>query len=281
MLEGAYERSSQEVVASIHDILDELYVSSTDERDKGDKFERLMAAYLRTDVTWSDRFSDVWLWSDWPGRHGKPDMGIDLVAKERESGGLTAIQCKFYHPAHALQKSDIDSFFTASGKESFTGRMIVSTTDKWSRHAEEALVGQQVPVTRLRVRDLDESSVDWSQFSLRAPEVMQLKDKKVLRPHQRLALGRVRDGFQAYGRGKLIMACGTGKTLTSLRIAEALVPPGGSVLFLVPSISLLSQTLKEWTAQAEVPGRPFAVCSDVKVGKRTDSEDISPYVTVS
>jgi predicted helicase len=265
------------VATSIHDILSELYVSSTDERDKGDKFERLMAAYLRTDVTWSDRFSDVWLWSDWPGRHGKPDTGIDLVAKERESGGLTAIQCKFYHPAHTLQKGDIDSFFTASGKESFTGRMIVSTTDKWSRHAEDALIGQHVPVTRLRVQDLDESSIDWSQFSLRVPEVMQLKDKKVLRPHQRLALARVRDGFQAHARGKLIMACGTGKTLTSLRITEALVPLGGSVLFLVPSISLLSQTLKEWTAQAEMPLRPFAVCSDVKVGKRTDSEDISPY----
>jgi predicted helicase len=265
------------VVTSVHDILEELYVSSTDERDKGDKFERLMAAFLRTDVTWSDRFSDVWLWGDWPGRLGKPDTGIDLVAREREGGGLTAIQCKFYHRTHTLQKSDIDSFFTASGKESFSGRMIVSTTDKWSRHAEEALVGQHVPVTRLRVQDLDESSIDWSQFSLRVPEVMQRKDKKVLRPHQRLALGRVREGFHAHARGKLIMACGTGKTLTSLRIAEDLVAPGGSVLFLVPSISLLSQTLKEWTAEAEVPVRPFAVCSDTKVGKRTDSEDIAPY----
>ncbi|MGH3692582.1 MAG: DEAD/DEAH box helicase [Pseudonocardiaceae bacterium] len=265
------------MVTSVHDILDELYASSTDERDKGDKFERLMAAYLRTDVTWSDRFSDVWLWSDWSGRHGKPDTGIDLVAREREGGGLTAIQCKFYHPTHTLQKSDIDSFFTASGKESFSGRMIVSTTDKWSRHAEDALVGQHVPVTRLRVQDLDESSIDWSQFSLRVPEVMQRKDKKVLRPHQSLALGRVREGFQARARGKLIMACGTGKTLTSLRIVEDLVPAGGSVLFLVPSISLLSQTLKEWTAEAEVSLRPFAVCSDTKVGKRTDSEDIAPY----
>jgi predicted helicase len=265
------------VATSIHDILDELYASSTDERDKGDKFERLMAAYLRTDVTWSDRFSDVWLWHEWPGRHGKPDTGIDLVARERESGGLTAIQCKFYHPAHTLQKSDIDSFFTASGKESFTGRMIVSTTDKWSRHAEEALVGQHVPVTRLRVQDLDESSIDWSQFSLRVPEAMQRRDKKALRTHQRIALDKVRDGFNNHARGKLIMACGTGKTLTSLRIAEDRVPLGGYVLFLVPSISLLSQTLKEWTAEADVPLRPFAVCSDTKVGKRTDSEDIAPY----
>lgn len=271
------QAGAKKVSTSIHDILDELYVTSTNERDKGDKFERLIAAYLRTDATWSGRFSTVWLWNDWPRRHGRPDTGIDLIAQERETGGLTAIQCKFYDPTHTLQKRDIDSFFTASGKESFTGRMIVSTTDKWSRHAEDALEGQHIPVTRLRVQDLDESRIDWSQFSLRCPEAMALKDKKVLRAHQILALTNVRKGFQKHARGKLIMACGTGKTFTSLRIAEKVVTPGGSVLFLVPSISLLSQTLKEWTAEAEVPLRPFAVCSDAKVGKRTDSEDISSY----
>jgi predicted helicase len=262
--------------ATIHDILDELFDASTDERDKGDRFERLVASYLRTDVTWSERFSNVWLWMDWPGRQGKADTGIDLVAEERE-GGITAIQCKFYAPTHTLQKHDIDSFFTASGKAGFSGRMIVSTTDKWSKHAEDALSDQQIPVTRLRVQDLDESSIDWSQFSLRTPEVMALKDRKVLRPHQKNALESVRLGLQIADRGKLIMACGTGKTFTALRIAEDLVPTGGSVLFLVPSISLLSQTLKEWTAEAAVPLRPVAVCSDTKVGKKNDNEDISPY----
>lgn len=221
---------------SIRDILHELSASSTDARDKGDKFERLMAAYLRTDVMWSDRFSNVWLWSEWPGRQGKSDTGIDLVAEEREGGGLTAIQCKFYDPAHRLQKSDIDSFFTASGREVFTGRMIVSMTDDWSHHAGEALESQRVPVTRLCVQDLDESSFDWSQFSLRAPEVMERRDKKAMLPHQVRAVNAVRDGFEHHDRGKLIMACGTGKILTSLRIAEALVSLGGSVLFLVPSL---------------------------------------------
>lgn len=262
---------------TIHDILDELFEAASDERDKGDRFERLIAAYLRTDVTWAERFSNVRLWMEWPGRLGKADTGIDLVAEEREGGGLTAIQCKFYAPTHTLQKQDIDSFFTASGKAGFSARMIVSTTDKWSKHAEDALSGQQIPVTRLRVQDLDESSIDWSQFSLRTPEVMALKDRKVLRPHQTKALEVVREGLTAADRGKLIMACGTGKTFTSLRIAEDLVPAGGSVLFLVPSISLLSQTLKEWTAEAAVPLRPFAVCSDTKVGKKNENEDISPY----
>ncbi|WP_371782131.1 DEAD/DEAH box helicase [Streptosporangium subroseum] len=265
------------MATSIREVLEELDFSSTSGWDKGNKFERLIATYLRTDTSWSSRFGKVWLWNEWPGRAGKPDTGIDLVAQERETGALAAIQCKFYGPSHTLQKSDIDSFFTASGKSDFSSRLIVSTTDKWSTHAEDALKGQQIPVTRLRVQDLDESSVDWSQFSLDAPEVMRRKDKKDLRPHQNLALTTVREGFLSHARGKLIMACGTGKTLTSLRIAEDLVPTGGSVLVLVPSISLLSQTLKEWTAEAKVPLRPFAVCSDTKVGNRSDNEDISPY----
>ncbi len=155
--------------------------------------------------------------------------------------------------------------------------MIVSTTDQWSKNAEDALANQQIPVQRLSRGDLTESSIDWSQFSPRPPEVMELKDQKVLRPHQQAALGDVRAGLADHDRGKLIMACGTGKTFTSLRISEDLVAVGGSVLFLVPSISLLSQSLKEWTAEAAVALRPFAVCSDAKVGKRTQSEDISPY----
>ena len=263
------------MTTTIHDILTQLFEAATDEYDKGARFERLMAAYLRTDRTWADRYRDVWLWMDWPGRDGKADTGIDLVAEERDTGALTAIQCKFYAPTHTLQKSDIDSFFTASGKQGFSSRMIISTTDSWSKHAEAALNDQQIPVTRLRVQDLDDSSVDWAQFSLSTPEVMALKDGKVLRPHQHVALEAARKHFTSSDRGKLVMACGTGKTFTSLRIAEDLVPPGGSVLFLVPSISLLSQTLREWTAEAAVPLRPYAVCSDTKVGRH--SEDIAAH----
>lgn len=260
---------------SIHDILDELAKSATDHRDKGDKFERLIKAYLSTDPLYVARFSDVWLWNDWPDRKGKTDTGIDLVARERDTGALVAIQCKFYAPTYILQKGDIDSFFTASGKSPFAERLIVSTTDKWSKHAEDALVAQQIPVVRMRVQDLDDSSVDWSKFSLAKPDVVKLRTKKRLRKHQATALKKVEAGFAEHDRGKLIMACGTGKTFTSLKIVEHLVPEKGLVLFLVPSISLLSQSLKEWTAEAEIEIRSFAVCSDTKVGKH--SEDISAH----
>jgi predicted helicase len=261
-------------MTTIHDILEELAQVSTDPHDKGDKFERLMVSYFKTDPLYEAKYSNVWRWDEWPGRSGRPDTGIDLVAKERDTGEYCAIQCKFFSKSHDLQKQDIDSFFTASGKAPFTNRIIISTSDKWSRHAEDALDLQQIPVVRLRVQDLDKSAVDWSQFRLDRPDDIKLKSKKRLRPHQKKALEKVMAGFASAERGKLIMACGTGKTFTSLKIAEQLAPAGGLVLFLAPSISLISQALKEWTAEAAAPLRCFVVCSDTTVGKKRENEDI-------
>lgn len=169
-------------VTTLEDILDQLYLAATDERDKCDRFERLMLQFFRTDLQWADRFSDVWLWSEWPDRHGKPDTGIDLVAKDTTTGDTVAIQCKFYDPAHYLSKADIDSFLATSGKHPFGQWLIVSTTDKWGKNAEDTIENQQVPVQRLRFMDLAESSIDWSQFDLSTPQVMALKERKRLRP---------------------------------------------------------------------------------------------------
>src|SRR4051794_8193179 len=231
-----------------------------------------MLQFFKTDLQWSERFSDVWMWMDWPHRGGRRDNGIDLVAVDRATNETVAIQCKFFDPGRQLVKADIDSFLGESGKHPFAQRLVVSTTDHWGPNAEAAIENQQIPVQRLRFMDLAESSIDWSQFDLSTPEVMELKDRKQLRPHQRLALEKVHEGFAACDRGRLIMACGTGKTFTSLKIAEDLVQPGGTVLFLVPSISLLSQTLREWSIESETPLRPLAVCSDTKVGKRTQAQ---------
>jgi len=257
-------------------LLDKLYFTASDQHDKGSKFERLMRSYLQVDPAYVDRFSDVWLWKDWPGRNGKVDTGIDLVAKERETGALVAVQCKFYDPASTLQKHHIDSFFTALGKADFSYGLIVSTTDKWSKHAEDALQDQSKLINRLRFQDLADSVIDWSTFDLDQPEEMERKAKLSPHSYQRTAINNVAEGFRTSDRGKLIMACGTGKTFTSLKIVEEQVPAGGSVLFLVPSISLLQQSLVVWTSQAEVQLRPLAVCSDTKVGKKQD-EDASPH----
>lgn len=272
-------------ITTIHHILEEFREAASSNRDLGDKFERLMANYLATDPLHKDMYSDVWLWTEWPERGKQPDTGIDLIAKERYTGDYCAIQCKFYDPAHTLQKADIDSFFTASGKsfptnvgvKCFTSRIIVSTTDNWSKHAEEALNNQQIPVLRIRVQDLESSPIDWGKFSLKRPDLMKLRAKKKLRPHQKIARDNVIVGLTEAERGKLIMACGTGKTFTALKIAEefaAKASNSGYILFLVPSIALLSQSVLEWAAESELPMHCFAVCSDTKVGKSSDTEDI-------
>lgn len=258
------------------EVFDRLYFSATSEHDKGSKFEELLESYLQTEPKYVDQFSKVWRWQHWPGRAGRVDTGIDLVAEDRYTGELVAIQAKFYDPERKLEKHHIDSFFTELGKEPFARGMIVSSTDQWSSHAEAALAGQTKEVQRIRLRDFAESTIDWSVFDLDRPHELKAKPGKVPRKYQREAIDDVIDGFTTHDRGKLIMACGTGKTFTALSLVEQYVPAGGSVLFLVPSIALLQQTLNEWTAQANVSLRPFAVCSDTSVGRR-QSEDVSVH----
>ncbi|MGD9961770.1 DEAD/DEAH box helicase [Nocardioides sp.] len=261
---------------TIHELLDELRAKALDERDKGDRFERLVQAFLTSDPEWATRFSQVWLWSEWPERGGRPDTGIDLVARNRNDDAFTAIQCKFYDSTHTVSKGDIDSFVAASAKPEFTQRYVFDTARTWSANAFDTIVGQSVPVQRIDIGFLDSAHVDWAEYSWSTPEVLVATGPKTLRPHQQRALHDVRDGLATSDRGKLIMACGTGKTFTSLKIAEDLVGAGGSVLFLVPSIQLMSQSLREWMAESTIEVRPFAVCSDVRVGRKaTDEADLS------
>ncbi len=268
-------------MTTLHSILEQIREHSQSEREKGERFEILMKAFFKADPTWVDRFEDIWLWKEWPElsryQFSQQDTGIDLVAKERD-GGFCAIQCKCFDPHYNVQKSDIDSFFTLSGKKPFTTRLIVSTTDKWSHHAEEALADQQIPTNRIGLSDLIDSRIDWGRVVPERLEFLPLRSRKTLLSHQQEAVSKVLTCFQSSDRGKLIMACGTGKTFTSLKIAEALVARGGRILFLSPSISLVSQSLTEWTREAEAPFRAFAVCSDSKVGKRKDPfEDIRAH----
>jgi len=260
-------------MTALQQLLDSYRSQSQTEREKGTYFEELILVYFRNESTYADLYSDVWLYSDWAkeyGRDGK-DTGIDLVAKTRGTDEYHAIQCKCYAEDYRLRKADIDSFFTASGQKPFSHRIIVSTTNNWSDNAEAALVGQQPPVNKIDLDALEESQIDWSNYAPGKP--VALKEKKILRPHQETALARVKAGLATADRGKLIMACGTGKTFTSLKIAETLAGKGKRVLFLVPSLSLLSQTLSEWTQETATPLHSFAVCSDSDVGKKRKKDD--------
>ena len=111
----------------------------------------------------------MWLWGEYPGNNGKHDTGIDLVARDKDTGHDVAIQCKFFAPTSTVSKPMIDSFLSASGKAGFGDRIIVSTTDKWNANAEDAIKGQAKPVRRIGLSDLEASRVDWSVFSLDNP----------------------------------------------------------------------------------------------------------------
>ncbi|QPI11826.1 DEAD/DEAH box helicase (plasmid) [Stutzerimonas stutzeri] len=260
-------------MSALSTLLDTYRDASVTEREKGTYFEELICAYLRNEATYRDLYDKVWTYADWAkeqGLSGK-DAGIDLVARTQGTGEYHAIQCKLYAENYRVQKKDIDSFFTASGKAPFSHRVIVTTTNNWSEHAEDALQGQQPPVSKIDLQALEDSQIDWAKYQ--PNQAVALKAKKQLREHQQTALNAVAAGLKDAERGKLIMACGTGKTFTSLKIAERLAGKGKRVLFLVPSLSLLSQTLTEWTQESETPLHSFAVCSDSDVGKKRKVED--------
>lgn len=260
---------------TLHDILNEYRSAALSEREKGTYFEELILSYLRNEASYRDLYRQVWTYGDWAAAQGldKRDTGIDLVAQTAGTGEFHAIQCKLFAADYRLQKADIDSFFTASGKKPFTHRVIVSSTLHWTEHAEEALRDQQPPVSKIDLFDLENSQIDWSAYKPKA--AARLKPKKALRDHQVKAVNEVLQGLASADRGKLIMACGTGKTFTSLKIAEELAGAGKRVLFLVPSLALLSQSLTEWTQESGTPLHSFAVCSDSDVGKKRKKDDDS------
>jgi predicted helicase len=270
-------------MTTIHTILEQLRSLSQDQLQKGKLFEKMITQFLRTDPQYANRLDAVWMWNEWPGRWKEDNTGIDLVAREKDTGNYWAIQCKFYDPGTPLKKEHVSSFLADSSKvfhvdgqeHTFAYRLIVSTSDKWGRNAEDVIQDQSVPVGTLYLNELADSPVDWSAFRIDAPQRMVLRQKKTLRDHQKEAIEAVLAGFETHDRGKLIMACGTGKTFTALRLAEKLVPPTGRILFLAPSIYLVSQTLREWTAEAFNPFHAFVVCSDTKVGK--EEEDIRTH----
>jgi predicted helicase len=258
------------VEKTLAQILAEFRETSTSDSDKGSKFERLTKFYLIKDPIWSEQLSNVRLREE---ANIGPDVGIDLVADDIASGGKVAIQCKFYDEKTYLD--DLGTFYTSSGKDGYVKRIVITTSNQWTRNAEEALKNQQIPVQRILLHDMEQSLISWGAFDLTQNYGSVPIAQKELRPHQIDALTAVMDGFKKADRGKVIMACGTGKTLVSLRIAEEFFKKKKSpstVLFLAPSISLLSQTIMEWGQNKKFPYMALAVCSDAKVGKKDDDD---------
>lgn len=262
---------------------------SFSQRDKGDRFERLMQAYLLTDPKYASRLDKVWLWDEFPGKldFGGHDIGIDIVARTTD-GEYWAIQCKCFQESTVIDKPAVDSFLATSGKSflneqmkttRFSQRVWISTTNKWGPNATEAIRNQQPSVVRINLFDLVEAPVDWEKLEEGIHGETARTPKKSLYPHQKTVLEKAHEYFKENDRGKLIMACGTGKTFTSLRIAEFETEHKGLILFLLPSIALVGQTLREWSADAMEPINAIAICSDPKISqqkqKNTDSDSFS------
>lgn len=257
---------------------------SFSERDKGARFERLMKAYLLTDPRYANLFSKVWLWNEFPAREdfGGNDTGIDLVTLTT-SGEYWAIQCKCFQEDSSIDKPAVDSFITTSGRDfkdintghrvKFSHRLWISTTNKWSANAQEAIKNQSPAVSRVNLNDLYDAPIDWQKLEQDITGTEARFVKRDLKQHQIQAIENTYKHFQISDRGKLIMACGTGKTFTSLRIAEKQTDGNGFILFLVPSISLLGQTLNEWYTYAQEPINAICICSDPEITKKRGQVD--------
>ena len=226
----------------------------SDQRRRGRQFEELCRWYLLNYRVY--QIAQVWLWNDWPGRWGE-DAGIDLVAETRD-GHLWAIQAKAYNPDYSIKKADIDSFLSESARSEFSYRLLIATTDKVARLAERTMRAQEKPVGQVLLHDLERMEVCWpSTIADLRPEPPKRKSPRL---HQQEAINAVLKGFAEADRGQLIMACGTGKTLASLWIREAM--EAERTLVLVPSLSLLKQTIGEWLLNSTQEFEFLPVCSD-------------------
>lgn len=279
-------------IEAFNSVLDKFRKEALSERDKGFKFEKLIQAYLKTTSLYSNIFKEVWMWNEFPSRaeFGKNDVGIDLVAHTYD-GEYWAIQCKFYQENAYISKMEVDSFLSTSGKSftddetseqvSFSNRLWISTTNNWSDNAEKALHNQNPPVSRLSLSDLENDEVDWLKLEKGIfGENARVEPKKPFE-HQEIAINKAHEHLKSYDRGKLIMACGTGKTFTSLKIAEKETNNKGLVLFLVPSIALLGQTLREWSSQASKPINAICICSDGKVSQKVTQNDDETFSVIN
>lgn len=272
-------------MTTFHEILSEIRASSLSEKEKGTRFERLMKLWFMTDPRY-ESLEKVWLWEEFPARSGLggKDLGIDLVART-ELGDYWAIQCKCYADDTVIDKGAVDSFLANASRsftdpetfqtKEFSNLVWVSTSRrKWGANAETAIQGLD-KFNRINIYDLEDSPVDWEKLQNDLYGNDAKHKPREPKPHQNAAIAAAEKYFVENGaeRGKLIMACGTGKTYTSLRIVEKITPENATILFLVPSIALLGQTLNAWMFDKSENIKAICVCSDSKATRKMRDAD--------
>ncbi len=250
-------------------------------RHKGSLFEKLSKQFLQEHDS-ANEYESIKLWSDWELRGNKGDRGIDMVITTA-SKEYIAVQCKFHQDSISL--NDISTFLSQlqAGVEKVRFKKgIIISTSKLTRAVLEEIeqirsTGMGIDIDEITEEDFIYSQIDWEKFDpTKTQDELPLHDKKKPRSHQTEAINATKEYFSSpkNTRGKLIMACGTGKTYTSLKIMEALDPK--ITLFLAPSIALLSQTFREYAQEKSEPFYASIVCSDDKTGqsKNEDNDDI-------
>ncbi|MGL2410253.1 type ISP restriction/modification enzyme [Helicobacter pylori] len=255
-------------------------------RHKGSLFEKISKQFLQEHDS-ANEYESIDLWYDWKLRGKERDKGIDIVI-QTTSKEYIAVQCKFHQ--NSISYNDISPFLTqllsGVGEIKFKKGIIISTSNLTSEalKAIEQIrsTGMGIDIDEITEEDFIYSRIDWEKFDpTKTEDEIPLCDKKRPRPHQTEAIEKTKEYFSnpKNARGKLIMACGTGKTYTSLKIMEALDPK--ITLFLAPSIALLSQTFREYAQEKNEPFYASIVCSDDKTGqskknksKNEDNDDI-------
>ena len=251
--------------------LEERRRESLTTREQGNWFEDFCRFYLREAPYYSTHYEYVLTYADWAKSMGEPggDRGIDLVAKISGKDEYAAIQCKFLGAESKVQKNEVDKFIAASPPKRFSQRVFIHTSDIEFPGKIPLIFAENDVVTigPDKIRNLD---IDWDRYR-ETGEVVR-PAKKEMRDHQKTAVKKVVAGLKSADRGHVVMACGTGKTFVGLRIAEKIAGRGKAVLVLVPSLALMSQCVREWVNDADIPLYAIAVCSDAHVGKRVSRQ---------
>lgn len=265
-------------MATFNELVNQIDENIEQQRDRGTAFEKLAVAYLENEPAFKNKYSDVWMLNEVPEEYhiSKQDTGVDIVARDRATGKLTAVQAKYYRSK--INKKNIDSFLAEVGKDYYSDGIIVTSTNDWNKNAKNATEYLTKEISVVGLSQLQNANFDWQLFDFNSRNNLTMKPKK-LRDYQKEAIKKSLDYFKTNSRGKLVMAPGTGKTFTSLKIAEALFNEKGgnnyNVLYLVPSIQLLSQTLFNWNSDKsnEIEMVSFSVVSDKKATKKKQGED--------
>ena len=234
----------------------------------GKKFEVFCKWFLENDPEWSKVADKVWVWNDYPDKWQSKDLGTDLVFRDKE-GRIWGVQAKCFAEDHSTTKTELNSFLTDTSRKVVYRRLWMQSNAKMGDNALSTLNGQEKPVTVLSLNDFRNANLEYpSSFS----ELYKVapKPKPKPDPHQIEAIDAVVKGLKKHDRGQMIMACGTGKTFTTLWIKEAL--NAETTLVLLPSLNLLSQTMSEWAWGAKDDFEILNVCSDKSVGKTEDME---------